>query len=278
MKVLVIGAGFLGTEICNILQSNKLEFIPTTRTARQLTINNNQFTSTSLDVLDQNSYSNLPTDITHIIYCVSANSSAVKDYHDSYYLGIKNTISFANQNLQSLRKFTFISSTGVYKENNGNEVTENSEVLINDQKYSSILNAEKEVLDNFKSGGLVLRLSGIYGPGRDYFVRQALGFSEGTEYKIGWTNRIHKLDAARALFHLWNFNESGIFIVSDSEPSLNIDTLNYLRKLSGQNEISTSIDSSNISGKKCKSTKLTNTYFSFMYPSYREGYAEMLGK
>ena len=79
-----------------------------------------------------------------------------------------------------------------------------------------LLEAESITLD---AGGIVARLSGIYGPGRSVILKKFLsGEAVIEEDGRRFLNQIHRDDAARAIFHLATTRATGVFNVSDSTP------------------------------------------------------------
>jgi len=290
MKVLVVGAGFLGSEVLEVAQSHYpgLEVIAARRNPKRGNLEQgslekqNSFKWISLDVLSPESFVNIPDDIDIVVYAVSAVDGSERAYHDAYVRGLSNIVSYFSDSLRSnvLRKFVFISSTGVYSEDSGLTVDEESPLGVDDSFSfrSRLLVAGEDIvrqeIESKKS--LVLRFSGIYGQGRNYLIDAARALKKTiSPEEDSWTNRIHKVDGARAILYLAHeVDASGTYIISDSKPVPRSEVLNYLRTLL---ELSPFVRSENNSekpskGKICKNTKLINSGFSFNYPTYQEGY------
>ena len=111
----------------------------------------------------------------------------------------------------------FTSSTSVYGQTDGSTVTEESPAEPDRETGRLLLSAERIVLG---AGGLVARLSGIYGPGRSVILRKFLaGEAMIEEDGRRLLNQIHRDDAAAAVHHLLAGGaEPGIYNVCDSEP------------------------------------------------------------
>jgi nucleoside-diphosphate-sugar epimerase len=245
MKTLVLGAGFLGQEIIKVFKDKNLSVLGSKRSNPKSLQD-----IIEIDVHKTETFRSIPDEVDQIVYAVSAKSSDSKSYEEAYFLGLRNILDFKKD-----VKVIFISSTGVYQENGGGEVSESSPVLEGDQKYSHILNAEKLVLEK---NGVVLRLSGIYGQGRRYFIEYAKKIETFAIDDLKWTNRIHKTDAANVCASLVDNDFSGILNVSDEHPSINLDCLNYIRSQLSLSEIPLEISPEKvIFGKKCSPTKLT---------------------
>jgi nucleoside-diphosphate-sugar epimerase len=148
-----------------------------------------------------------------LIHCASSRRGSAEDYRAVYFEGLKNVISaFQPQRL------LFTGSTSVYAQTDGSLVTEDSPTLPDRETGHILLEAERLALD---SGGLVARLSGIYGPGRSMLSRKLL---EGTavleDGGTRWTNQIHRDDGAKAVFHLLTATTAcGVFNVTDDRPA-----------------------------------------------------------
>ncbi len=207
-KVLVVGAGYLGSEIVSVL-ADKYEVVSTNRSG----LNN----SIKINVLDPETFSNIPPGIDHVIYCVSADSGNDASYRNAYLIGVKNLLSYFQG--KSLKAFVFISSTGVYSEDTGGLVDEYSMLVGGSEKSRFIVEGEREVLSFENNVGVVCRFSGIYGPGREHFVRTSLAYPLGIYNELpSYTNRIHKVDGARAVKFLLASKLRGIWNISDQNP------------------------------------------------------------
>jgi len=148
-----------------------------------------------------------------LIHCASSRRGSADDYRAVYFEGLKNVISAFEP-----QRILFTGSTSVYAQTDGSLVTENSPTLPERETGRILLEAERLALD---AGGLVARLSGIYGPGRAMLSRKLL---EGTaileDGGVRWTNQIHRDDGARAVYHLLTAtSESGVFNVTDDRPA-----------------------------------------------------------
>ncbi len=115
----------------------------------------------------------------------------------------------------------FTSSTSVYAQTDGSEVTEESPAEPERETGKILRETEDLVLAH---GGIVTRLSGIYGPQRSVILEkflsgQALLEEDGRRY----LNQIHRDDAAAAILHLSTIPRSAfrvprLYNLSDSRP------------------------------------------------------------
>jgi nucleoside-diphosphate-sugar epimerase len=121
----------------------------------------------------------------------------------------------------------------------------------------------------------VLRLSGIYGPGRTRLLRLA---ADPTAWPRdnSWTNRIHRDDAAAFIAMLANrvLNDGVVapcYIVTDGHPAPQHEVLHWLAAQLGYTATHTPSPASG--GKRLENAALRTTGFKLRYPDYRAGYA-----
>ncbi len=119
----------------------------------------------------------------------------------------------------------YLSSTSVYGAGSGERVTEESQTSPQTQMGQKRLIAETGFFRAAETSGLrgvVLRLPGIYGPGRTpraRFISGAYRFPNGER----WSNRIYRDDVATAVLHAIAGDLAGVFNVSDGEPFLSAE-------------------------------------------------------
>lgn len=291
-KLLVIGAGYLGGKILEFAKSRSLSVIG----SRRSLVDKEDIIY--LDVLNESSFVNIPFDISHVVYCVSAGASSEMAYRDAYVNGVANMLNHvkANSDKFKIECFSFVSSTGVYTEDSSGEVTECSPRGAESFRSYVIKEAEDLILSESNLNSkiikrfLILRFSGIYGPSRKYLFDYACSLSSNASFIDTYTNRIHVHDGALATLHLLLNQHEGVFNISDSSPSLKSEVINYIRELNNLNPISfinsalpnqissefISSKEERLSGKKVLNSKLLQTGFSFKYPSFKEGYRSYL--
>lgn len=145
-----------------------------------------------------------------VVDCVSAGACETEEYRRIYFEGAKNL-------LEVLRpgQFFFTSSSSVYGQDDGSMVTEESPAKPETGTGLVLRSTEELVLAN---GGIVSRLTGIYGPGRAMLLRRFLEGSAAIEGNgARHLNQIHRADAASAIFFLLNRAEaSGVYNVTDN--------------------------------------------------------------
>lgn len=114
------------------------------------------------------------------------------------------------------------SSTSVYPQTDGSWVEETSPAEPARETGRLLRQAEDLVL---AAGGVVVRLAGLYGPGRSVLLRQFLTGEGKIDEVPGdlsaegrWINQLHVEDAVTALAHVVELEVCGIFNASDGTP------------------------------------------------------------
>lgn len=204
-SLLIVGAGFLGTEIAR----QALPFFHLTTTTKS-----GGDDHLPCDLGDPQSVAHLAKILPapdFVIHCASSGRGGPEAYRQVFLDGTQHLRqTFPNAHL------LFTSSTSVYHQTEGETVDESSPTDPIRETSQILLDAEKIVLD---SGGTVARLAGLYGPDRSVILRK---FLDGTavieEDGRRILNQIHVADAASALLHLINLQAPGLFNLADSTP------------------------------------------------------------
>lgn len=206
--LLLIGHGYLGQAIGRDFRAAGWQ-------ARAVSLSGGQ-DSTACDVGDRNAVETLSGKIRpdFIVHCAASGRGGAEAYRRVYLEGCRNLLA-AFPGVPLL----FTSSTSVYAQTDGEEVTEESEADPDRETGKILLETESCVL---AAGGTVARLAGIYGPGRSVILKKFLsGEAVIEEDGRRFLNQIHRDDAAAAVLHLASRGAAvrgGIFNVSDSRP------------------------------------------------------------
>jgi nucleoside-diphosphate-sugar epimerase len=223
-----------------------------------------------------------PASLDAVVYAVSPRESTAQAYHDAYITGLGHVLESLARQGQRPRRFILVSSTGVYGQNDGEQVDERSTAKPARPALQALLQGESHAL---KSGlpVTVVRFSGIYGPGRDRTVRSVL---EGTARiqpgSRAVLNHIHRDDCAGAIAHLLSLTEAApIYIGTDCEPVYKNDALRWIAARAGgevrEEDARSSAETSTRGGYRFLQNRLLlSSGYRFLYPTYREGYAALL--
>jgi nucleoside-diphosphate-sugar epimerase len=209
-----------------------------------------------------------------LLYCLAPVEG--QSYQQTYVQGLKNVL--AQVSKTALRHVFFISSTGIYGEHEGEFIDDSTAVAPADADGQVMLEAERLLYD-LPCGHSALRVSGIYGPQRLYLLR-AVQDKVRWPKQAHWTNRIHELDVARAVVHMYELLASGLVlpahcIVTDGVPALQHEVLQWM---AGQLQVPLP-DTPPMqpqSGKRITNQFLPQSGFKLQFADYQAGYAAIL--
>lgn len=204
-----------------------------------------------------------------VIMALSASQRDAKGYRQAYVKPVERL----GESLAAWRKLPdriiVVGSSRVYGVDDGRELTEEDAAEPQDWAGECLLTMEAAV-DALSVKSTVARLSGIYGPGRDWLRRMARAAAEKPPQRNHWTNRIHIDDAARALVHLaTEAPHQARYLVTDRKPAPLCEVLNYLREQEGLTALTGVPEVGG--GKQLLSDRLAATGFEWLYPDFRAG-------
>lgn len=231
------------------------------------------------DLSNSASLVNLPQALDAVVYAVGAVDSSDAAYRAAYVDGLRHLLVALTQQDPSPQRIVFTSSTGVYPQDDGSRVDEDTPLppIAVEGRVDRVREGEL-LLQSFPFRSIVVRLGGIYGPGRTRFVESV---RNGTiRYRLDppqWTNRIHRDDAAGAVRHLLRSSDpESVYVGVDDEPAPLFEVVRYVADRIGLPVPPPSQDGSRGGGKRCSNRRLCASGYAFRYPSYREGYAALL--
>lgn len=133
------------------------------------------------------------------------------------------------------RRIVYISTTGVYGDCDGQWVDETWPARPQVDRALRRWDAEQQLRDwRARSGGelVILRVAGIYGPGKLPLARLHKGLPMIPEADAPWTNRIHADDLATVLLAALAHGRDGeVYNVSDGHPGNMVDYFNQVADL-----------------------------------------------
>ena len=167
---------------------------------------------------DENWHDQLDSSQDFVVNCVGAASSDAQGYISSYIEGQDSVMKWLKQG--SVKTFVFTSSTSVYPQSGKRFVDETASCVGVSEKGGLLLAAEQKCFPPVSSisRSFILRLSGLYGPGRHLLMNKVKQGEDidGNEDRI--LNLIHRDDAANAVISCLQADESNlgrIYNVSD---------------------------------------------------------------
>lgn len=278
MRVLIAGCGHVGCELGRRLaaQGHRVWGLRRSPEAELPT----GVERVSADLTDPASLDALPRGVEAVVYAASAGGFSDERYRAAYVDGPRNLLALLAERGEAVRRAIFVSSTGVYGQQGGEWVDEDSPAEADHFSAAHLRGGERLFLAS-PFGGVVARLGGIYGPGRTRLLERVRRGEEpcGPAASL-WTHRIHRDDAAGALAHLLALPDpEPLYLVVDREPVERCALLRWLAERlgappppiaehRGENE--------RRGNKRCSSARLVASGYAFEYPTYREGYGALI--
>lgn len=169
----------------------------------------------------------------------------------------------------------FVSSTSVYGQNQGQWVDENSETKPTAFNGQVLVQAEQLCWQAWSC--TVLRCGGIYGNGRLRLIQWIK--SRKPVQHGAWTNRVHVFDVVGILFYLFvqhqqNQNLNKIYLAVDDCPVLQDTVLDWLAEKLKQPPLEKITAPE--SNRRVSNQAIKNLGYCFLYPSYKDGYSELI--
>lgn len=167
----------------------------------------------------------------------------------------------------------FVSSTGVFDGlGSAHPLTERDEPMPTTERSRGLLDGERAAAEIFDA--VIVRPAGIYGPGRDFLLRKVRA-GDAVEHARR-TNRIHETDLVRALELLLRMPEPPRRVHAvDESPALLGEVVEFIARELGV-ETPPDIFSARPGGFVYDGALLRSLLGTLEYPTYREGYAEMI--
>jgi nucleoside-diphosphate-sugar epimerase len=218
--------------------------------------------------------------LDYLVYCAAASQHDEVGYRRAYVEGLQHVLRWLEQHKQRPKRILFVSSSSVYGQQDGSWVDESSEATAEGYSGRVMREAEQLVL-TCGIPATVVRLTGIYGPGREWLLRQVKeGYRVAVEPPL-YGNRIHADDAAGLLAHLLQVDAQGqtlesCYIGVDDEPAPLHEVVDWLRARLQVSHWANEASVRRAGSKRCSNARAKALGWRPAYPSYREGYAAII--
>lgn len=168
-------------------------------------------------------WGDLDGEYDQVVNCVGASSPSLEGYRESYVAGMESIIGWLRLARSKASNLIFTSSTSVYPQTGGVLVDELSDTSGASARGQILLEAERSCLAHsrdFAMRSVVIRFSGLYGPGRHLLVdkiRRGEPMSGNPDRAL---NLLHRDDAVSALIEVMQADpliEGGVFNACDGQ-------------------------------------------------------------
>ena len=286
MRALVVGTGYVGSVVAAALAAGGHEVFGLRRTAAaDPELARLGVAQIVADITESAALRRLPARLDWVVNCAAAPSGGATAYEATYLRGTANLI--AQLRAAPPSKYVYTSSTSVYAQDDGSVVTEESPAAPQTPTSRVLVETERILTAAAREHGfpaVILRVAGIYGPGRGYWFRQ---FMSGEAAMAGegsrFMNMIHRDDVAGAILAALSRGSPGqIYNAVDDEPVSQRDFFRWLSEQTGRPMPASATEGSEPAARGVTSKRVSNrklkdeTGYTFRYPTFREGYAAEL--
>lgn len=278
-NILIAGCGYIGTALGSLLAAEGHTVWGLRRHPTTLPTGIQPFEA---DLTSPDTLQALPPGVDWVFYTAAPDTHDDGAYRGVYVDGLRNLLNALRVRQTHPRRVFLTSSTGVYGESSGAWVDETSPTQPTEFGGIRLLEGERLLLDS-PFPATVVRLGGLYGPGRASLIEQV------RRGQIAWSNespvffnRIHRDDAAGALRHLMMLSDPApIYLGVDHEPTTLAVLLDWLADAldvppTRQSQSAATRTARHPANKRCRNARLVASGYVFRYPTFREGYTALL--
>ncbi len=285
MKKLIFGCGYLGRRIARAWLDQQHQVLAVTRSVQRADeLRNSGILPIVGDITQELNLSDC-ADVDTLLFAVGFDRKAGNAIHDVYFDGLRRVIDA----LPELpRRLIYISSTGVFAQNEGQSVNEQSPCEPTREGGKACLAAEQFLQQHaIGSRTIILRLAGIYGPDRLPKLQDVIAGNSIAVAPNGYLNLIHVDDAVEIVLAAeQQLQTPELLLVSDGHPVLRGDFYSELAKQTnspppsfGQSSLGATTNNRASTDKQIDSSRLRELLqFDYHFPSYVEGLAAIIAQ
>jgi nucleoside-diphosphate-sugar epimerase len=307
-KILIAGCGAIGSELAAVLSSQGHEVTGLKR--RPPLSASSPIRYVAADISSPADLADLDCDFAQAFFIVSPDQRSEQSYRAVYETGLDNLLARLPQT-----PWLLVSSTSVYGQSRGEWVDEDS-VAEPDNITSRLIRQAEQKLLTLSPANIVVRFSGIYGPGRESLLRLAMQAPAIQQTPPYFTNRIHQQDCIAVLAFLLKQRLAGkalaqCYLASDDDPAPMWEVITWLAERlhcppptarDGGRDSSRqfsafppsmearsvvidrepmrptvkAVDTDADMNKRCRNARLKALGYRFRYPSYKDGYLGLI--
>ena len=271
-NLLIIGLGDIGLPVTNKLAQDGLNVTGLARNEREHYDLDDNAKFMQADALTLSAEQ--LRDFTHMAIIVTPDDYSTSGYHDSY-LAINQHLAALADKLPKLARVVFISSTGVYGQDTGEWIDENTAPVSPEREASKvILQAEQALQQGFGDKAVIIRPSGIYGRTRLIRLRKAKEKQKEPVAVQHWSNRIMDRDLVNIITNVLTIDApKPLYIATDYAPVTTYELGVWLSEQIGETPPAIDHSKTAVTGKRLHS----NIPLAWLdYPDWQAGYRDIL--
>ena len=276
-RVLIAGCGYVGTALAERLAGAGHQVFALRRSAAEWPAG---IVPIRADLSDIDSLRSLPPSLDFVFYAASADGGDDRSYRSAYVDGLRYLLAALEG--QELRRLFFTSSTGVYAQTEGEWVDEDSPAEPKHFTGIRLLEGEHLALGG-RFPATVVRLAGIYGPGRARLLARVRSGEAAIASRMVYASRLHRDDCVALLHHLMTLDSPRtLYLAADHDPAEMGAVIRWIAERLGVEPRRASGDADarvrygRTANKRVRNTRLLASGYRFRYSTFREGYGELI--
>ena len=278
-QAVIAGCGYVGNQLARMLIEEGHDVFGIRRDVSKL---ERGVRGIEGNVAEPKSLGPSPERVEYAVFAVGADEGSVEAYRHAYLDGLAGFLEWLADEGQRPRRLVMVSSTSVYGQRRGENIDEDSPTHPTQFRGETLLASERlSASSGFST--VVVRLGGIYGPGRESLIDRTRDGKLELRPTEHFTNRIHRDDAAGAIrYLLFHPSPESLYLGVDNESAEEAELYRWLAKEVGVEAPKEQGDEAPAEGrrsagsKRCSNRRLRESGYSFRYPTFREGYGELI--
>jgi len=272
-KVLIAGCGDVGTALGLELVAEGHTVWGMRRNVRALP---EEIKPLGVDLLNSLDKTPLPSGLTRVYFMPTPDTRSEDSYRGVFVQALGHLLTALEVAKSPVQRFFYVSSTSVYGQSQGEWVDERADTRPQGFAGRVLLEGEQRAWAS-AFATTVVRFAGVYGPGRDRLVKRVRSGAGCVAEPASYSNRIHRDDCAGMLCHLGGLaNPERLYIGVDDEPAEQCTVMDWLAARLGVPPPRREPNPSGGRGKRCSNAKLIGSGYRLRYPTFRDGYGELL--
>ena len=267
MRRMIVGCGYLGDRVARCWREAGDTVYATTRGHRSEMLSRSGLRPLTLDVTDVPTTTCLPQ-VDTVVFAVGRDRQAGVTMQDIHVTGLRAVLDALPD---TTGRVIYVSSSGVYGQNSGEWVDEESACEPVSAGGHACLSGER-LLSTHPRGhdAVVLRLAGLYGRGRAPYAAQIRSTTPIAGSRDSFLNLVHVDDAAASVVAAAACNRGRTYVISDGHPPTRGE---YVEWFAARLGVPAPPFEGGVSlGKRVRNSRAVGELIERLtYPSYRDG-------
>lgn len=227
------------------------------------------------DLTKPDTLGSLPGSLARVAYLPAPDARDKAAYRALFVDGLRHLLQALDTH--ALRQVLLVSSSAVYGEHDGDWVDEDTPPAPLGFNGALLLEAERWLAAQAVPS-TVLRLAGLYGPGRMQLVERVRSAAQRVPREVPhWANRIHVDDAASAVAHLLHLPTPLPLYLGVDDTPLPLDELcDFIAHLLDAPLPGEGAAPAGVGSKRLRNARLRASGWAPQWPDTRDGYAALL--